>query len=239
MIFGAILAGGIGSRMNVENMPKQFLPLGSKPIFIHTLEKFLMVPRIDVLYLGTHPQWVNYAQEILKKHDLADKVIVVPGGDDRNSTIINIVEHIRTNHGASPEHIIVTHDSVRPFVSVKIINDNIDAMQKAIACDTAIPAIDTIIESHDSENILNIPRRTNMYQGQTPQTFNVEKLYVAYQKLSEDELSSLTDACKIMLLCGHSVNIVAGSVSNIKLTTLMDYKIAQAIIESNENILQN
>jgi len=54
MIFGAILAGGVGVRMQNDNLPKQFLPLGSKPIILHTLEKFLLSPRFDAIFLGIH-----------------------------------------------------------------------------------------------------------------------------------------------------------------------------------------
>lgn len=52
MIFAAILAGGIGSRMNLSDMPKQFLPLKDKPIIIHTLEKFLMCDKFDFSLLA-------------------------------------------------------------------------------------------------------------------------------------------------------------------------------------------
>ena len=55
MIFGAILAGGVGSRMNIADRPKQFLQLGDKPIIVHTLEKFLLCSRLDRVYVGVHP----------------------------------------------------------------------------------------------------------------------------------------------------------------------------------------
>ena len=65
MIFGAILAGGIGSRMNLADMPKQFLMLGNKPIIIHTIEKFLMCARFDKIYVGVHPDWLLYMSDLL------------------------------------------------------------------------------------------------------------------------------------------------------------------------------
>lgn len=237
MIFGAILAGGIGSRMNIENMPKQFLPLGSKPVFIHTVEKFLVIEQLDHIYIGVHPQWTGYAQEQLKKHDINDRVSIVPGGGDRNDTIMNIVEAIRTEHDTSPDHIVITHDSVRPFVGRQTILENIYAAQTYGACDTVIPAVDTIVESKDAAEISAIPLRNHMYQGQTPQSFKVELLYEAYHRTSPQDLATLTDACKIMLLHGHPVRLVTGDVSNIKLTTIMDYRIAQALIDPNNQRL--
>ena len=71
MIFGAIVAGGTGTRMGISDMPKQFLPLGKekKPIIIHTLEKFLMCTELDFVYLGVHKDWVDYTHELLKKYN--------------------------------------------------------------------------------------------------------------------------------------------------------------------------
>ncbi|MDO5741459.1 MAG: 2-C-methyl-D-erythritol 4-phosphate cytidylyltransferase [Vagococcus sp.] len=234
MIFGAILAGGTGSRMNIENMPKQFLPLGTKPVFVHTVEKFLAISDFDLIYIGVHPQWTAFAQDILHQHGICDGVEILEGGEDRNATIMNIVAHIRSNHGVDAKHVVVTHDSVRPFVRLTTIKDNIVMAQKYGACDTVVPAIDTIVASEDGKQVSDIPKREYMHQGQTPQSFNVEKLYHAYQNLSEDDLSTLTDACKIMLLQGEPVYLVSGDVTNIKLTTIMDYKIAQALIDTPE-----
>ena len=72
MLFGAILAGGVGSRMNIDSMPKQFLPLGSKPIFMHTLEKFLLCDQFDAVYLGVHGDWVDFVEDALSTAGLAD-----------------------------------------------------------------------------------------------------------------------------------------------------------------------
>lgn len=58
MIFAAIVAGGVGSRMNISTMPKQFLPLGNKPIIIYTLEKFLLSEKLDYIYIGVHSSWI-------------------------------------------------------------------------------------------------------------------------------------------------------------------------------------
>lgn len=233
MIFGAILAGGVGSRMNIESMPKQYLPLGSKPIFMHTLEKFVMCDELDAVYIGTHADWVDFTRETIKAGALVGAPIhVVTGGADRNGTIMNIIEAIEADFGASDEHIIVTHDSVRPFVKLSTIKANIEAAREFGACDTVIPASDTIVVSEGGEVIDSIPLRSAMYQGQTPQSFRINVLKELYVGLSESERVTLTDACKILVLKGHPVHLVEGDVTNIKLTTLMDYKTAQAMVET-------
>ena len=231
MIFGAILAGGVGSRLNISNIPKQFFILGDKPIIIHTIEKFLVCERIDCIYVGIHKDWVCYMYDLLKQYNIdTNKVKLTEGGSDRNLTLLNVINSIESDYGESDEHIIVTHDAVRPFVTLRMIEENIDAAIKYGACDTAVAAIDTIVMSKDSEFISEIPNRKLMYQGQTPQSFNMSMIKKLYMDLSEEEKAVLTDACKICTVRNVGVKIVDGDMSNIKVTTVSDYKMAQAML---------
>ena len=176
MVFGAILAGGKGTRMGIDK-PKQFLMLGSRPIIIHTIEKFILSPDIDEIYVGVHPDWIDYTEDLIKKYIDSDKnIILVPGGTDRNSTIFNIIDEIEKRNGDDEDNIIVTHDSVRPFVTLRIIGENVEMAKECGAVDTVISAVDTIVVSEDGEKITSIPDRRQMFQGQTPQTFKISKL---------------------------------------------------------------
>lgn len=233
MIFGAILAGGIGKRMNMANgMPKQFLMLGDKPIIIHTIEKFLLCQRIDKIFIGVHEDWIIYMQDIVNKYiENKDKIRIVAGGKDRNETIMNVANAIEKEFGQSNDNIIITHDAVRPFITLRIIEDNIDTAMKYDACDTVIPATDTIVVSQDDETISDIPNRKIMYQGQTPQTFKISLLKRLYEDLKEDEKEILTDACKICVVRNVPVKLVLGDTSNMKITTISDYKTAQALLK--------
>ena len=180
MIFGAILAGGIGSRMGLTNMPKQFLELGDKPIIVHTLQKFLLNLKFDVIYLGVHENWTGYMEDLIERYIVDEenkkRIKVISGGTDRNSTIMNIVEDIEKTYTVTSEDIIVTHDAVRPFITSRILEENIEMSLKYGSCDTVIPAIDTIVVSENNEKIKEIPNRQYMYQGQTPQSFKILEL---------------------------------------------------------------
>lgn len=230
MIFGAILAGGTGTRMGIDK-PKQFLMLGEKPIIIHTIEKFLLCERVDEVYVGIHPDWVDYTNDLLNKYSVQnERINLVPGGTDRNGTIFKIVDAIEEKYGENEDSIIITHDSVRPFVTNRIINDNIDAALEFGACDTVVGAVDTIVVSEDGKQISEIPNRAKMFQGQTPQSFNMSMLKRLYKELTDAEKSILTDACKICVVRDTPVKLVRGEVSNIKITTVDDMKIAKAMI---------
>ncbi len=230
MVFAAIVAGGVGSRMNIASMPKQFLPLTGKPIIIHTLEKFLTSEKLDYIYIGVHPNWLSHMSDLLAEYKINDsRIRISNGGEDRNSTIFNIIFDIEKEFGESDEHIIVTHDSVRPFVTLKMIEENIEAALRFGACDTVIPAVDTIVVSVDGKNITDIPNRSYIYQSQTPQSFNISLLKKLYSELTDEERESLTDACKICFVRGAHVELIRGDVSNMKITTVSDYRIANAV----------
>ena len=233
MIFGAILAGGKGTRMNISDIPKQFMMLGNKPIIIHTLEKVLLSDKLDVIYLGIHEDWISYMEDIIKKYldiKINKEINIVAGGKDRNGTIMNIIKDIEEKYSISDSDIILTHDAVRPFISSQIIIDNIEAMEEYDACDTVVPAIDTIVVSEDGKTLSDIPNRKYMYQGQTPQTFKIKKLKQLYMELSETEKEILTDACKIFYIKGEKVYMVKGDIANLKITTPVDYKIANSML---------
>lgn len=236
MIFGIILAGGTGTRMQMENLPKQFLPLGNKPIIIHTLEKFLLCEKFDHIYIGVHPNWLSYMNDLIDTHISvgADKIALVPGGADRSSTLFNCIDDIIKKYGEDESHIVVTHDAVRPFVSYRMLADNIEQCIAYGACDTVVSATDTIVVSTDGVSIDHIPKRSNMYQGQTPQSFNLMKLKRLFDACTAEEKENFTDACGIFAAKGEYVHLVMGDSANLKITTISDYRIAQAMLKEEE-----
>ena len=232
MIFAAILAGGIGSRMGETDTPKQFLTLGDKPVIVHTIEKFAINSKFDKIIVLSPKNFINYTNDLIKEYfGDNNNIVVLEGGKTRNDTLINAIEYINDNFDIDDDSIIVTHDSVRPFVTHRIIEDNIKAAKEFGACDTVVPATDTIVESVDSKLIKNIPIRDNYYQGQTPQSFKINKLSELVNSLSESESNILTDACKIFVLKNEDVYLVDGEVTNIKITYPYDLKLANTILE--------
>lgn len=171
MKFAGILAGGIGSRMGNVPLPKQFLDLDNKPILIHTIEKFILLNEFEKIIIATPSKWLSHTIDTLKKYNISDsRIDVIAGGKDRNETIMNIVEHIEKYKPIEEDDIIVTHDAVRPFLTYRIIKENIDGAIKYGAVDTVIEAIDTIVVAKNQDSVTSIPIRSHMYQGQTPQS---------------------------------------------------------------------
>ena len=235
MIFGVVLAGGIGSRMGNVDKPKQYLLVGEKPIIIHTLERFYVQNEFEKIIVLCPEEWVSHTKNLIKKYMKdTERIVVLQGGDTRNETIMNSLRYIEKEYGLDDDTIVVTHDSVRPFVTQRIIEENIKYAKEYGACDTAVAATDTIVYSQDNVLISDIPDRSKMYQGQTPQTFNALKLKNLYESLTEEEKATLTDAAKIFVMKGEKVHIVDGEVFNIKITYPYDLRVAEAFDSRRE-----
>lgn len=236
MIYGVVLAGGVGSRMGNVGKPKQYLLVGDKPILIHTLEKFYMQSEFEKVLVLCPTEWISHTKNLVHKYMKdTERIVVLEGGETRNETIMNSIAYIEKEGNLNEDTIIVTHDSVRPFVTQRILEENIRYAKEYGACDTAVAATDTIVCSEDNVVISDIPERRKMYQGQTPQTFKALKLRQLYEALSPKEKELLTDAAKIFVMKGEKVHIVDGEVFNIKITYPYDLRVAEALIKGEEN----
>lgn len=235
MVFGVLLAGGVGSRMGNIEKPKQYLNIGDRPIIIHTIEKFYVNEGLEKIYVLCPEQWIGHTKNLIKKYiGETERISVIAGGDTRNETIMNAIRQIEEEYDVDDETIILTHDSVRPFVTHRIIEENIEYARKYGACDTAVASTDTIVESEDGKIISLVPDRSKMYQGQTPQTFRLKKLKSLYESLTEEEKETLTDAAKIFVMKGEDVYLVQGEESNIKITYPYDLRVAETLIQSEK-----
>ncbi|MBO4235923.1 MAG: 2-C-methyl-D-erythritol 4-phosphate cytidylyltransferase [Firmicutes bacterium] len=274
MNIGIIMAGGSGTRMSAA-LPKQFIDLGGKPIIMHTLSKFLESDCFDAIYIGIHPDWAENMVELLSSasscggdsfSDLdingnLTPIRVIPGGADRNSTLLNVLDAIEddfaeafTTHGTSAASntnpIIVTHDAVRPFLTVQMIERSIASATAYGIATVAIPTIDTIATASRFKSgsacqttsyasatcdtsatfIASIPDRSTLYNIQTPQSFRLSLFRDAYSNLSIDQIATLTDVCGIFTAAGFPIEIVPGSPENIKITTPFDLKLAELLL---------
>lgn len=232
MNFAAVLAGGNGVRMGNPDKPKQFYLLGEKPVLIHTVEKFCVQGLFEKVVVLCPETWIQQTRDLIARHcpQYLPVTEVIAGGAARNETIMRAIDYLEANYAIDDDTVLVTHDAVRPFVTLKVIEDNIEAALEHGACDTVIPATDTIVESDDSAFITGIPDRRYFYQGQTPQSFKMRKLEALVETLDDEEKGTLTDACKIFVLRGEKVALVRGDASNIKITYPQDMRIARALM---------
>lgn len=111
------------------------------------------------IVVGVHGDWVSHAEDLVDKYLplYKERIIITKGGADRNTSIKKIIEAIDAYRPLTPEDIVVTHDSVRPFITLRMIQDNIQLAQNHDAVDTVVEAVDTIVESTNGQFITDIP----------------------------------------------------------------------------------
>lgn len=230
MIFAGIVAGGSGTRMKSSNVPKQFIRVLDKPIIIYTVEKFAAQKHIDEIYIGIKPEWHEVMDTLLAEYSIdTRRVKVIDGGSDRNATVMNIVSAIKAAHKVKKGDIILTHDAVRPFLTDKMIEDNIIGALKYSACGTYVKCVDTVVSSQDGETVDETLDRSRLYRAQTPQSFDITLLDKYYGELDENQKAQLTDTCSIFTAKGEKIHIVEGDAINIKITTDSDLIIAKLL----------
>ena len=111
------------------------------------------------------------------------------------------------------------------------MGDNIKACKEFGAVDTVIKASDTIIRSSDEQTICEIPNRSELYQGQTPQTFKLSLILEAHEKAKSGLVPNVTDDAKLVLSLGKKVYLVEGSKQNFKITTFDDLMMLKALLK--------
>lgn len=234
MTIAAVLAGGSGTRMGTS-VPKQFLEIENIPVIIRSINAFLHNENVDACIVSVAADYVDYTGKLIEKHiDTHKDIFVIKGGATRGDTLFGVLEFMKEK-GMSEDSIVLTHDAVRPFINDRIIDENIDAAKKYGACNTCIPAVDTILVSEDGSFISNVPDRSTLFHAQTPQSFNAEKLYELIRKMPPDDFRNLTDGCSVFSYYGEKVFLVKGETYNIKITYPDDIITAGNIIRQYYN----
>ena len=184
MIYAAILAGGIGKRIERTSIPKQFISIGGTPVIILTVREFLKNERFDKIYIAIHKEWWKYLEDLLESsfaEEELKKIELVEGGKERLDSFTNVMDAVIAFHGLHEEDVLICHDSVRPFVTQQMINDCIDATLKDNFALTVVPTADTIHVAHDDKFITGTLDRNGLYNGQNPSGFNIALLKKAVE----------------------------------------------------------
>ena len=237
MIYGAVLAGGIGKRMEKSQIPKQFIQIGGTPILIMTLRKFLEIPDFKVIYVAMHKDWISSAQKLFDTYFSESEIQhlrLIEGGKERIDSLIHVMNDIIANAEITEHDIIICHDGVRPFVTEQMIRDCISETQNHKVSLTVTPAEDTVYISHREGYIDGTLDRNCLYKGQTPSGFQLSLLKSICDTVSEGEKSQITGTTQLMIHRGLNLKIVKGSPSNFKITTDSDLDVADRVVRAKK-----
>ena len=227
MNIALVLAAGSGTRMN-NAQPKQFILVNNKPLFLYSVEAFQNNKDIDAIVIATSEEYIDLVKGYTK--DLSKVISVIKGGETRQQSVYNGLREIEKNI-TNPKDLVLIHDSARPLVSQRIIDENIALGKEFGAVDTVIAASDTIINSKDNETINEILNRSELYQTQTPQTFEFGLIKNAHERALLDKVPNVTDDCRLAMHFGIKVHFAKGDKLNFKVTTPEDLEMFKALVK--------
>jgi len=206
---------------------KQFFTIGGRPILAHTLTRLSLSPMIEEIILVAPEDEILACEQIVGEYSLRKVKKVVEGGITRQ-------ESVSHGFGETPRNtdIVLVHDGVRPFVTVRMVEDVIKLAAIHGAAIAAIRVKDTLKKVDDGVVIGPLPR-DGVVRVQTPQGFRREALKKGLEEAASDGFVA-TDESSLVERLGMLVHIVDGDETNIKITTPDDLKMAEALLKSME-----
>jgi 2-C-methyl-D-erythritol 4-phosphate cytidylyltransferase len=216
-----IVAAGSGTRLG-SDVPKAFVPLAGKPLFIHSLLQFACHRAVNRIIVVAPPSMIQKTRLMCSQFPINKEVDIVAGGEHRWQSVENGLK------GSAAEWVMV-HDSARPFVSTRTIDAVLSLMEKFDAVISATPEVDTV-RKFSGDRALETIDRNELVRVQTPQLFKREKLISAFP-MAASLSTPPTDEALLMEKAGFSVGIAWGDPLNFKITTKQDLVLAEAICE--------
>ena len=218
-----IVAGGSGTRMGTE-VPKQFLPIGGKPVLMRTIEAFCACFGRDIrtiLVLPSSQQ--GYWDRLCREHRFSLPCDVADGGATRFHSVCNGLKLVRERAA-----LVGVHDGVRPFVSASVIRQCYAVAERYGAAVPVVPVVESMRCLQGGGHSIAV--NSEHYRlVQTPQVFDADKLREAY---AQPFSPAFTDDASVAESIGIPIHLVDGNRENIKLTTPSDLKIAEALLDT-------
>lgn len=227
-----IVAAGRGSRARTDSgageaFPKQYQPLAGRPVLVHALEVLAAHPRIDRIVVVYNPADATlYGQAVAP---WAERLMPpVAGGDTRQASALAGLEALAT---AAPDRVLI-HDAARPFLSAKLVDDLIDALDGASGAIAAEPVTDTLKREGAAGTIEGTVDRAGLWRAQTPQAFQFSAILDAHRRAAAEGRDDFTDDAGLAEWAGLPVRLVASGGNNMKLTTAADMDLAERLLQS-------
>lgn len=214
-----IVAGGKGLRMGGD-IPKQFLPIGGKPVLMRTIERFREYSKDICVILVLPKAQQEYWHALCKQYDFQEEYVIANGGETRFHSVKNGLDLIPDDS----EGTVGVHDGVRPFPSTDVIRKCYETAKTAKAVIPVIPVVETLRHVGEKRNVL----RSDYRLVQTPQVFDIQLLKRANRQEYKEQF---TDDASVVESIGQDVTMVEGNRENIKITTPFDIKIAESILQ--------
>lgn len=232
MVVALLTAAGTGTRMG-QDIPKQFMHVENKPLIIHTMEAFQNHPGIDAIIVVTLPAWKAVVEAYASQFNISKLRWIVSGGATGQESIHNGL--IELSKELQSDDVVMIHDGNRCLVSSEIISDSLATFHEHGSSVAAIPCVEAVFRSNDGGNLSvdSIPRE-QLFRTQTPHTYTLGKLLWAHEEAEKREIKNTAASCTLMQKLGETIFFSRGSETNIKITTVDDMLIFEALLHTKK-----
>ena len=212
-----ILGGGRGTRLGFS-IPKQFARLGGRPLLDYSVEKFAAL-KVDTMVAVLVEDYRDYY------HPHQAITIIAPAGASRQQSVLNGLRACPAD-----TELVLVHDSARPFFPLQSLNEGLKLLEENVydGLALAIPSTDTLVETEDGR-VVGFPDRQKICRNQTPQLFRFGPIKEAYERMQEREF---TDDLSLAWAAGLRCGLLEGSQMNLKITTEIDWLLAENLLNS-------
>lgn len=219
-----IVAGGKGLRMGGD-VPKQFLPVGGRPVLMRTIERFREYSADLQIILVLPRAQQDYWHQLCRQYAFNVDYRLADGGETRFHSVQNGLALVPDDACG----VVGVHDGVRPFVGTDVIGNCFEAARTAKAAVPVVAVVETMRHLRNGSSA-TVPR-ADYRLVQTPQCFDIQLLKAANR---QPYTEAFTDDASVVEAYGHPVSLTDGNRENIKLTTPFDMLVAEALVKAGK-----
>ena len=232
-VVALLTAAGTGTRMG-QDIPKQFMHVDNKPLIVHTMEAFQNHPNVDSIMVVTLPAWKAVLQAYACQFNISKLEWVVEGGKTGQESIYNGLKTLKES--LTDDDVVMVHDGNRCLVSSEIISNSLAVFNAHGSAVAAIPCVEAVFRSNDNgvSSDVSIPREM-LYRTQTPHTYTLGKLLWAHDEAQKQSITNTAASCTLMQMLGETVYFSKGSETNLKITTVDDMLIFEALLHTKKD----
>ena len=234
MNIAVIFAGGTGTRMASNGVPKQFLNVYNKPVLIYTLEVFEECSSIDAIVLVSVKTHIDYATHLAGQYGISKLKRIVPGGETGQESIyagLKAAEELAIEGDAIEDCVTLIHDGVRPLINSATLKENIASVRQHGSAITCAPVVETIVTVGEGQKVNMIADRDVARLARAPQSFYLKDILELHDRAKKDGLSNVVDSCTLMYHYGRQPYCVDGPLNNIKITMPQDFFMLKALLD--------
>jgi len=217
-----VLTGGSGQRIKELDYPKQFCEIGEKPVFIHSLEIYEQMDRINDIYLVINADYAKKYQDILEKYKISKLQTLVDGGETRQDSVENALTAIEQTD------IIILHDGANPTTRADFVNECIDAVRQYGASSGCVATRDTVVRTNNNE-IDRVLKRDSLAYICSPQVYRFELIQKAFFNAKKNNITD-QPTLELMKKIGQKVVLVPCPHNTVKITQLEDIYLAEQML---------